>query len=121
MISQNLAKHPDKAFNLTIHSQAKMLLLEIGILDQFLDNAPPPEWNGQWITSIGYADHPTHWIVGFQYLGFATPNENGYGAICIPKTECTTAELEARLRGELALNSKGPIFEKIVPLTKSQN
>lgn len=88
MMIEKLQNSPNERFKISDDAQAEMLLLELGILDQF-KKKPQPAATTQ---AVIYNEHPTHHILGVLYMGHPKAGDNGYLVICIPRSEFTVEQ-----------------------------
>lgn len=122
MITKKLARHSDKSFDITDDNQAKTLLLEIGIINEFNRCRRPEGFVGEWVSVVGYPDHATHWIIGFHYSGRPNASENGYGALCLPKCLVTSEQVERQIREAYGQSIESPLFQHYkTPILKKEN
>jgi hypothetical protein len=84
-ISKRAAEH----IEIRDDEDAKVLLLECGILDKFQKRGPLAE---EWAETLTYADHPTHWIIATRFTGFALASDNGFHIMCYPKSHISLQE-----------------------------
>jgi hypothetical protein len=104
---QNL---PDEALIILEDSTVKLLLLQLGILDQFV--FPTNSDAGSFLLPI--SDHKTHWITPGIFRGFSEAKENGYMFLAWPKSTLSRKQAEALARKTLI--ERGFTLEKNKPL-----
>lgn len=84
---ERLQQNPDEPFQFSEDSEARTIVLELGIAGRFSLN-PPGVPQGQASTqAVAYGEHPTHFILVVLYLGNPDPKENGYYVLCLPKSK----------------------------------
>jgi len=82
MMTEKLKNAPNEQFDIADDTEAKVLLLELGILDRFKNKVPPHETT----QAVVYGEHPTHHILAVLYSGHSNPADNGFVVFCLPRT-----------------------------------
>ena len=82
MITERLKQSPDEQIDISDDSEAKVLLLELGILNKFTTKLPPHETT----QAVVYGEHPTHHILAVLYAGHAKTTDNGFVVFCLPRS-----------------------------------
>ncbi len=82
------------------NTDAKLLLVQFGLLDKLLEGAKRPD--GPWSFYTYSWDHPTHWIIGAYFYGFSNPADNGFAVQCIPKSQFSLEQFRGIQRREAA-------------------
>lgn len=90
----SLIAHPSVYRKITDQAEARELLIECGLLEQMEKLSRPPGHQSEWMTSIPWLKHRTHWLVAVVYSGFAKAEDNGYVIYCVPKSRCSVYEFK---------------------------
>lgn len=84
-ISEWFKQNPYQDFQYE-NAEAKQLAIEIGVVSQFRTNPKGAKPGQQSQQLVVHQNHPTHWIAIILYLGAAEEKENGFVALCFPKS-----------------------------------
>ena len=79
-------------------TDAKTLLMQLGLLDKLLEFSRQPGLAEPRADTLHYTDHPTHWITGIHYRGYTPAAKNGYAVHCIPKSVYSLDQFRAFAR-----------------------
>ena len=90
-MNEKLTSNPARYLQIVDDDEASALLFELGLIDKFLKNPSPAE---PWFSLVADMFHPTHYIVGAQFVGFQTATENGYVVHCFPKSQYSTDQVK---------------------------
>jgi len=95
-----LAQNPDAVVQSRDDRKCKTLLAAMGMINDFIRSDSP---NFCVLSSGG---HPTHWVVGACWSGYAEPGGNGYAVYCFPKSQVPEEGLH-ELREDIAKANGG--------------
>jgi hypothetical protein len=95
MTSKYLQSHPREQFHIDDDETAKLLLFDLGILNDFKEN-PLPTATTQSILSM--TAHPTHYILSILYQGRTKPGDNGFIVWCEPKCNMDASRFQTLAR-----------------------
>jgi hypothetical protein len=115
-ITEKLARHPEKAFNIVDDAQARVILVEVGLFDVLRRSIDPALAAGHRVLFIFQNDHETHWIVGVYHAILPEVADHGYGALLIPKSQVSARELEEQVRASLDTDPDHPMVMIRTPL-----
>lgn len=87
-MSDRLSQEPNELFRINNDEDAKMFLLEMGLMGKFSNTATS---RTQILT---YGEHPTHWIVAMFFTGKTVPTDNGHLIYCLPKRDYSTSQFQ---------------------------
>jgi hypothetical protein len=77
-----LEHNPDEEFDLQ-DEQAKILLFDLGIVDRL----KVKDYGRIIMQAVVFNEHPTHHILALHHSGHSDSKENGYQALCFPKSK----------------------------------
>jgi len=89
-----LTETPDEVRLITDDADVKLLMIQLDMLDATLaqETAHRAKYPVRSGTRALARNHPTHWIAVDSFWGFANPTDNGYAALCYPKSKYTKLE-----------------------------
>jgi len=90
MMADKLQNAPDEQFDIDDDADAKVLLLELGILDKFTTKLPSHETT----QAVVYREHPTHHILALLYAGHSNPVDNGFFVFCLPRSRFSPEQFQ---------------------------
>ena len=76
---EELLQNPNKLFQISDDDEAKMCLLEFGLMGKF------SAMTASRTQMITYGDHPTHFVVAMYFTGKTKNSDNGYLIYLLPK------------------------------------
>jgi hypothetical protein len=79
-LEEFLPLNPDVTVESKDDAKCKAFLGGLGILEHFTRSKEPN------LSALTFYNHPTHWIVGLLWSGYAKPEHNGYQLVCLPKS-----------------------------------
>jgi hypothetical protein len=80
-LAEFLKLNPHMAAESRDNAKCKAFLGELGMLELFTRSNEPN------LSALTCKTHPSHWIVGLLWSGYAKPEQNGYRVFCIPKQQ----------------------------------
>ena len=114
-----LSKSPNEIVEISDDTDAKALLVQLGVINKFPES---PNLSEPWAARVGYADHPTHWIMATLFTGFPNAIDNGYVIYCLPKSQFALPDANQWLRANnQSLFPDGPEVEGHQPIHPPQN
>lgn len=90
----SLSAYPSVYRRITDQAEASQILQECGLLERLERVSRPANHTGEWMTSLPWLKHPTHWLVAVVYSGFENAAQNGYVVYCVPKSRCSAYEFQ---------------------------
>jgi len=103
---EKLEGNPHETFEFN-DDEAELLLFKLGIVDRFT-RKPSPEEATQ---AVVYREHRTHHILALYYSGQPEKEENGFVALCFPKSKHSQLTFDKMAAKFLNLNS--PTVQKV--------
>lgn len=79
-----IARDPDVVVEVSLDSDAKLLLSELGIADRFTQEGHLP---GETLQVMAFDGHPTHHIVVTFFHGFPLSKDNGFVVHLLPRSK----------------------------------
>jgi hypothetical protein len=117
LIVKPLTETPDEVRTIRDDADAKILLVQLGIIDKF--SKPPGLAKGA--VTLCHSDHPTHWIVATRFFGHPKTTDNGFDVICCPKSRFSPADMDTVLADIKTQTFSPGIRGKIVSTKPPQN
>ena len=113
MIKQ-LQQNPDKLFQITNDSEAKVLLLELGLMGTFSNRVEGIESPTEAVTG----ECSTHYILAMLFSGRTKPEDNGYVVYGFPKSKCSPEKAMAMTEDIL---KQAGMLHAVKNISKSSN
>lgn len=90
---KRLEENPNEPIQIADDNECKQLLFELGIAGKFNANIKPADsTKSVSVQLVVYTDLPSHWILAQYFSGNATPSENGYVIVGLPKSQINYAK-----------------------------
>lgn len=86
-IDEMLRNNPHAAVESQDDAQCMLFFEQLGMLQCFPRSEEPT------LSTLIHREHPTHWILGLLWSGYAKPEENGYRLFCLPKIYVSEQEV----------------------------
>jgi hypothetical protein len=102
---QPLSDTPHEPRETLDDSEARALLVQLGLLDRLLDLTRKPELPEPRADVVCDTNHLTHWILGIHYRGYSAAADNGYAVRCLPKSRYTFEQFKSAIRSDLGRNT----------------
>ena len=98
-----LTNTPNDFRRITDDSEAKLILVELDILEKLLEAGKRPAGvsaSEPWSSRAYSCNHSTHWVVADYFTGFANSADNGFVLHCFPRSKISLEEFRRAMREE---------------------
>ncbi len=92
MTLRELAKAPDEVIHSVDDTSVKELIVDLGLSEKFREH---PKGTKPALDTALIEDQKTHFILVVRNSGHENPKDNGYLAVCLPKSKTSGEEFAA--------------------------
>src|ERR1700722_8370897 len=117
---EKLQKNSGEMFQISNDDEAKVLLMELGLIDRFSKIVKGVSSTNQFVTGICQ----THYILGFLFTGKTVETDNGYLVYAVPRSKFSSQkmkEMTVQIMAALGVMSNGIISFTELPPDSAQN